>query len=309
MRSRNLIAFASALAMIGSLAAAVPASAATSSTTVTASVAAQVRSANADWNTMNAGGTKFVPDENGNNNIETTGYNSRTEANTYFSAFYYFDASDEIPEGATITSASIDIYQGETKFSGRNFAVASVAIPSDLTSTSSVWESVSAVMSPDNAASTTVNATMVELHDEAANRTMRADVTSLIDTGADEFAFTSYNINREDGNRQLSGTATLTITYEYDDEPAPVSPTVSILDGSVVTANGTGDHTSEVATGFIAEVVTADVAATKMGVTIGENDEREPQNITTLTNATAYFKVIVQNVSETNPDNIHVYVQ
>lgn len=310
MRSRNLIAFASALAMIGSLAAAVPASAATGSTTVTASFAAQVRSANADWSTMNAGGTKFVPDENGNNNIETTGYNNRTEANTYFSAFYYFDASDEIPEGATITSASIDIYQGENKFSRKDFAVASVAIPSDLTSTSSVWESVSAVMSPNNAASTTVNATMVELHDEAANRTMRADVTSLIDTGADEFAFTSYNIDREDGNRQLSGTATLTITYEYDDEPAPpVSPTVSIVDGSVVTANGTGDHTSDVATGFIAEVVTADVAATKMGVTIDENDEREPQNITTLTNATAYFKVIVQNVSETNPDNIHVYVQ
>lgn len=309
MRSKKLIAFASALTMLGSLAAAVPASAATGSTTVTASVAAQVRSAKADWSTMNAGGTKFVPDESGNNNIETTGYNRSTKANTYFSAFYYFDASDEIPEGATITSASIDIYQGENKFSGKDFAVASVAIPSDLTLTSSVWESVSAVMSPNNAASTTVNATMVELHDEAKNRTMRADVTSLIDKGADEFAFTSYNIDRKDSNRQLSGTATLTIAYEYDDEPAPVSPTVSIVDGSVVTENGTGDSESEVATGFIAEIkTTADsAAASALGVKVGDMDKGTKTITPVSGGASAWYKVIVKNIS--SADNVTVYVQ
>lgn len=310
MRSRNLIAFASVLTMIGSLAAAVPASAATGSTTVTASVAAQVRSANADWSTMHDKSSIVEKNED----IETSGKAKDTdgeEYQVYFAAFYYFDAP-EIPDGAKITSAVLDMYQPteiSKQFSNKTFAVSSVAIPEEKEDINSIWTSVSDVMNPNNAADNTVNADMVQISDEPRTRVMRADVMDIIDTSATEFAFTSYNTERYDSNRRLSGTATLTITYEYDDEPAPVSPTVSIVDGSVVTANGTGDHTSDVATGFIAEVVTADVAATKMGVTIGENDEREPQNITTLTNATAYFKVIVQNVSETNPDNIHVYVQ
>ena len=118
MKLKKLIAAASALTLLGSLAVAVPASAATGSTTVTASVAAQVRSQNEEWSLMHANGTKFVPDSNSNNNnnIETSGKAHNDEDGdyqVYFAAFYYFDASELLPEGATITSATIDMYQGD----------------------------------------------------------------------------------------------------------------------------------------------------------------------------------------------------
>ena len=312
MKLKKLIAAASALTLLGSLAVAVPASAATGSTTVTASVAAQVRSQNEEWSLMHANGTKFVPDSNNNNNIETSGKAHNDEDGdyqVYFAAFYYFDASELLPEGATITSATIDMYQGDIKFSGKTFAVASAEIPENTSSKDSVWSSVAEVMSSgntDNTAATIVDTTMVELKDEADNRVMRADVTDLIDDKtAIEFAFVSYNKERYDSNRQLSGTATLTITYEYDDPEPPTAPTVSIVDGSKVTENGTGEYADEVATGFIAEVVTKDVAAKSMNVTVNDED-RTAQTITTLTNATAYFKVIVSDAAA--EDSIEVYV-
>ncbi len=74
-------------------------------------------------------------------------------------------------------------------------------------------------MSPNNAAENKVTAEMVELYDEAENRVMRADVTNIIDATATEFAFTAYNTMRTDGRRFISGKASLTVTYAYDDTP------------------------------------------------------------------------------------------
>lgn len=301
MKLKKLIAAASALTLLGSLAVAVPASAATGSTTVTASVAAQVRSSDAEWKTKNAGGTKFVPDSNGNNNIETSGKNNNGPV--YFSAFYYFDAID-IPEDATIKSATIDITQGTSKFKQKPFEIASVTIPEDLENLNDIWDSVSAVMGPNNKANNVVETKDI---DPNGDTTLQADVTSIIDKEATTFAFVAYNKQRDDSNRQLSGTATLTITYEYEETvtPDPTAPTVSIVDGSRVEASGTGEYEDEVATGFIAEVVTKDVAAKSMNVTVNDED-RTAQTITTLTNATAYFKVIVSDAAA--EDSIEVYV-
>lgn len=310
MKLKKLIAAASALTLLGSLAVAVPASAAEGSTTVIASVAAQVRSQNEEWNLMHANGTKFVPDSNGNNNIETSGANNN--GSVYFSAFYYFDASELLPEGATITSATIDMYQGDNKFSGKTFAVASAEIPENTSSKDSVWSSVAEVMSSgntDNTAATIVDTTMVVLEDEANNRVMRANVTDLIDDKtATEFAFVSYNKERNDSNRQLSGTATLTITYEYEETvtPDPTAPTVSIVDGSRVEASGTGEYEDEVATGFIAKVEAFGTAPEKMGVTVNSVAREEQGMPTVITTGTAYFKVIVSAAAA--EDSIEVYV-
>ena len=298
MKLKKLIAAASALTLLGSLAAAVPASAAEGSTTVTASVAAQVRSQNEKWSSMHENGTKFVPESNGNNNIETSGKNNN--GFVYFSAFYYFDAID-IPEDATIKSATIDITQGTNKFKQKPFEIASVTIPEDLENLNDIWDSVSAVMGPNNKANNVVETKDI---DPNGDTTLQADVTSIIDKEATTFAFVAYNKQRDDSNRQLSGTATLTITYEYEETVTP-DPTVSIVDGSRVEASGTGEYEDEVATGFIAKVVTKDVAAKSMNVTV--NDKyRTAQTITTLTNTTAYFKVIVSDAAA--EDSIEVYV-
>lgn len=299
MKIKKLIAAALSAAILGS-AASVPVFAAEDTATVSASVAAQVRSNNAEWTSMHTNGSKIVT----SGDIETSGISSGNPV--YFSAFYYFDA-DSIPDGATIKSATIDMYQGSQPFSDKDFAVAAVEIPADVNDISSIWNSVSAVMSPNNAADTTVTATMQKLEDNKT-RVMRADVTSIINSGADKFAFVTYNQQRDDGNRRLCEKATLTITYEYDDTQ-PETPTASIVENSVFTENGTGDYAEDVATGFIAEIkTTADsAAAAKLGVKVG-NDDKGTRNITQISGgASAYYNVIINGIN--SADDVTLYVQ
>ena len=290
MKPKKLIAAAAAFAVLGSFAV-MPASAAENTVKISASVAAQVRSDNAEWTLKNKN-TKIVSETD---DIETTGKSGQNPV--YFSAYYYFDTSG-IPDGATITSATLDIYQGSEPFSKKTFSVASAEVPDDPNDIDMIWSSVSGVMGPDNCAASAADAEMVELSKVPDIRVMRADVTDFVSDGADAYSFIAYNKQRDDGNRRLSGKATLDITYTYTE------PIAGIIEGSKTTADAP-DGSS--AAGFIAEVKTTDIAATALGIKVGGTDKGAKAITTMSGGGSAFYKVIVNGAD--SADNITVYVR
>lgn len=87
------------------------------------------------------------------------------------------------------------------------------------------------------------------------------------------------------------------------------APTVSIVQDSITIEYGTGDYASDVATGFIAEIkTTADsAAASALGVKVGDMDKGTKTITPVSGGASAWYKVIVKDIS--SADNVTVYVQ
>lgn len=175
----------------------------------TAETAAQIRG-DGGWTNQNKTGSKIIGE---NDCIETT-----TDGQ-YFGGYYYFDI--DIPEDATVTSATLTVEKcllgkegthtndHSGGFKNRPFNVAMLDTPADTDDTTSIWTSVSSLMTSESKTTARISDS-VSGDDKSP---LVGDVKSVIRAGADGIALFVYNATESDRNRPLSGNATLEISY------------------------------------------------------------------------------------------------
>ncbi len=169
--------------------------------TLNADVVAQLRATDDTWNSMNSDSSKFIPEGDSNENkIETT-------AKNHFGVFYSFGAVS-LPEGATVTKATLSVYQGETKFSQKPFVVKKTDNPADMSSIEDVFN---AAANAKNSGAEIGTTTMYE-SDDRTYRTEYVDVTNYFTEG-ERNSYLLYNADATDNNRQLSRKAELVIEF------------------------------------------------------------------------------------------------
>ena len=208
MKLNKLVAAFSAAAMLGSLAVAVPASAKTVTETdkeFTATSAFQVRGTSAEMTTKQAVAAKGAADA-----IEMT-YADTTDKKAWFGAVYSFD----IPDGVTVTSATLSVPRSDTY---KGVAFTAVPLTADQTLTAdNVFNYVAAA----NITSAAVTATLNNTDNDSP---LSGDVTSLFNGATLPNAIFVYKANQNDKNaRKVMGTATLTLSYTYEEPDAPVA--------------------------------------------------------------------------------------
>lgn len=206
MKLKKLIATISTLAMLGSMAVAVPANAeeVTGDTgAVVANVSAQVRAKDSLFTEKNS-----VTIKTDGNGIEMT-----QKDGVYFGAYYSFEKPN-IPAGATITSATLTITKFDA-FKQRDFNVIALDI-TDATSTDGdvIFNAVSTKYNAEN--KTVVVAKETSATNEAP---IVADVTSIYNSTKD-IAFFVTNATVENSKRQLKPSATLQVVYSYNEPVA-----------------------------------------------------------------------------------------
>ncbi len=324
MKLKKLIAAASALTLLGSLAVAVPASAATEERTVTLPDEATryivQRSTNGGNSYSATNGARAVTNVNGG----TFMFGVKAQDDNLYrvmSETRDITALSDGNDGTGITLGNtnsiyipfdepVAVTKVEVKSSSNPYIVALVEngdITDENVNVANETDAVLPIVSSDNWYR--INRASYQKIDDNYTLTRAADNTSSSIELKEEGTAKEYVGIFIDNNNNLARDSVIneiTVTYEVEvEDPEPEAPTVSIVDDSKVTENGTGEYEDEVATGFIAKVVTKDVAAKSMNVTV--NDKyRTAQTITTLTNTTAYFKVIVSDAAA--EDSIEVYV-
>ena len=324
MKLKKLIAAASALTLLGSLAVAVPASAATEERTVTLPDEATryivQRSTNGGNSYSATNGARAVTNVNGG----TFMFGVKAQDDNLYrvmSETRDITALSDANDGTGITLGNtnsiyipfdepVAVTKVEVKSSSNPYIVALVEngdITDENVNVANETDAVLPIVSSDNWYR--INRASYQKIDDNYTLTRAADNTSSSIELKEEGTAKEYVGIFIDNNNNLARDSVIneiTVTYEVEvEDPEPEAPTVSIVDDSKVTENGTGEYEDEVATGFIAKVVTKDVAAKSMNVTV--NDKyRTAQTITTLTNTTAYFKVIVSDAAA--EDSIEVYV-
>lgn len=329
MRSRNLIAFASALAMIGSLAAAVPASAATAYKTVSLPETADryiVQRSSNGGETFSAQNSARALTNTTNQTLEFgvkapytdektgTSYVCRVEKATIdISALSDNDPETSITLGNTNSiyipfGEELAVTKVEIESSSCPYIIAlvkSTDINNNNADVVNNGESVLPIISSDNWYRINNTDSKIDANYTLTKSSDNTTSSIELNEGGTAVEYAGVFIDNNNNSRRDSIIKELKVTYavEVDD------PTVSIVDGSVVTENGTGDSESEVATGFIAEIkTTADsAAASALGVKVGDMDKGTKTITPVSGGASAWYKVIVKNIS--SADNVTVYVQ
>lgn len=176
-----------------------------SGSVVTASTAAQLRASDDEWSTINSGSSKFVT---GTENIETTVTNR-------FGAFYNFNRIP-LPSGVKVTKATLSVYQGATKFSGKHFVVLHTDNPLELTNINSVF----AIVKPAKDSISTIRVggasavtAMKELKDADSSRIEYIDITEYFNSDSRNSYFLYNSDSADTGNRQLSARAEIELEY------------------------------------------------------------------------------------------------
>ncbi len=330
MKLKKLIAAASALTLLGSLAAAVPASAATEERTVTLPDEATryivQRSTNGGNSYSATNGARAVTNKNGT--TFTFGVKVHDNQNGTDNLYRVISASKDITalsdgnDGTGITLGNtnsiyipfdepVAVTKVEVKSSSNPYIVALVEngdITDKNVNVANETDAVLPIASSDNWYR--INSSSYQKIDDNYTLTRTAGNTSssieLKDDGtAVEYAGIFIDNNNHADNSSVINE--ITVTYEVEvEDPEPEAPTVSIVDSSRVTENGTGEYAGEVATGFIAKVEAFGTAPKKMGVTVNDVAREEQDMPTVVTEGAAYFKVIVTNADA--EDVINVYV-